>query len=107
MAQTTNTLEKLQLLETLYQKGYQNEVADRALEKILDLERAKAEQTLSDLRQQLRGFESRYHLTSHDFYQQFHHGQLGDDPDYFEWSACYDMYQAVSVRLHTLAAENS
>lgn len=102
---TTNTLEKLQILETIYQEGYQNEFIDRALDKILDLERTKAQQDLSELQQQLRRFETQYHLNSQNFYRRFHQGDLGDDPDYFEWSACYDMYQAVSARLHTLTGE--
>ena len=102
---TTKTLEKLQILETIYQEGYQNEFIDRALDKILDLERAKAQQDVNELQQQLHRFETQYHLSSQNFYRRFHHGDLGDEPDYFEWSACYDMYQTVSARLHTLAGE--
>ncbi len=105
MAHYTNTLEKLHVLETLYQRGYQNELIDRTLDKILDLEREKAQQDLSELQQQLLRFEIRYHLSSEDFYRRFHQGELGDESDYFEWSACYDMYQSVHGRLQALSGE--
>lgn len=102
MLHHANTLEKLHVLETLYQPGYQNELVDRTLSKIIDLERAKAQQDLSELQQQLRRFEVQYQISSEDFYRRFHQGELGDDGDYFEWSADYAMYQAVAARLCVL-----
>ena len=45
----------------------QNELIDRTLDKILDLEREKAQQDLSALQQQLLRFEMQYHLSSEDF----------------------------------------
>lgn len=105
MAHYPNTLEKLHVLETLYQRGYQNELVDRTLNKIFDLEREKAQQDLNELQQQLRRFERQYQIHSEDFYRRFHQGELGDDGEYFEWSACYAMYQTVSARLHTLDRE--
>ena len=72
MAHMTNTLEKLHVLETLYQQGYQNELIDRTLDKIFDLERTKAQQDLSELHQQLDRFERQYQLSSQDFYRKFH-----------------------------------
>ena len=105
MEQQTSTLTKLQVLETIYQQGYQNELVDLTLEKILDLEREQAHRDMNDLHRELSRFEAHYHLTSEDFYQRFQQGELGDDGDYFEWSACYDMYTTARERLHALTGE--
>ena len=94
----TTTLEKLQTLEIIYRQGYQNHLVDQTLSKILDLERHTAERDCHDLQDTLRQFETQYHLSSEEFYRRFQHGELGDEGDYFEWSACYDMYQTLSQR---------
>jgi hypothetical protein len=41
-------------------------------------------------------------MNSEAFYQRFNLGELGDDVDFVEWSAFYDMHQAVSDRLKIL-----
>ncbi len=105
MEQQTATLVKLHVLETIYQQGYQNDLVDQTLNKILDLEREQAQRDMKALQEQLSRFETHYHLTSEDFYQRFHRGELGDEGDYFEWSACYDMYATVCTRLHALTGE--
>ena len=107
MAQQTRTITKLHVLETIYQRGYENVLVDRTLDKILDLEREQAQRDIKALQEQLALFETRYHLSSNEFYQQFHQGKLGDAEDYFEWSACYDMYDAVRERLHALNSETA
>jgi hypothetical protein len=101
----TKTLEKLHILETIYQRGYQNDLVDLTLDKLLELERDKAQRDLEELQKQLQCFETQYHLSSDEFYHRFHRGELGDQGDYFEWSACYDMYQSVHNRLHDLTRE--
>ena len=105
MAQQTQTITKLHVLETIYQHGYENALVNQTLDKILDLEREQAQRDSKALQEQLTHFETRYHLRSDEFYQQFHQGKLGDAEDYFEWSACYDMYKVVRERLHTLHGE--
>lgn len=105
MLQHTNTLEKLHVLESLYQQGYQNALVDQALNKILDLEREKAQDDLKDLEQHLQRFETQYHFSSEECYTRFHQGELGDEGDYFEWSAYYDMYQSVCKRLQILTGK--
>lgn len=105
METQTRTITKLHVLETIYQQGYENALVERTLDKIFDLERAQAQRDSNALQEQLARFETRYHLSSDKFYQQFQQGQLGDAEDYFEWSACYDMHQAVRECLHALNQE--
>ncbi len=108
MTQTAmKTVETLSRLEAVYQGGYQNEFVDRTLGKLLDFEREKAQRELRGLQAELQRFETQYQQASAEFYQRFQKGELGDDADYFEWSACYDMYQAVLTRLTMLNGDVS
>ena len=101
------TVETLSRLEAVYQRGYDNELVDRTLGKLLDFEREKAQRELCALQAELQRFETQYQQASAEFYQRFQRGELGDSADSFEWSACYDMYQAVSTRLTMLNGDVS
>jgi len=47
---------------------------------------------ISDLQQRLNNFETKYKMSSSDFYQEFQAGKLGDEIDFFEWSVFYEMW---------------
>lgn len=105
MAVERKTLSRLQYLETLYRRGYQSEVVDRSLDKIIELERAAARRELEDLEQRLGAFEDQYEMSSEDFYRRFRTGELGDSADFVEWSVFYEMWESVRDRLEVLDAE--
>ena len=44
-------------------------------------------------------------MSSTQFQQRFHAGQLGDDADFFEWSAFHDMAKNLRQRLAMLELE--
>ncbi len=44
------------------------------------------------LRRDLSEFEAKYGIPSDEFFNRFGSGELGDDGDYFEWSAIFQMY---------------
>jgi len=48
MSQTDSTLSKLNALEILYRRGYQSEVIDRAMDKLIAMERHRARQELAE-----------------------------------------------------------
>ena len=50
------------------------------------------QQDISDLEQKLKNFETKYQMSSSDFYQEFQAGKLGDEIDFFEWSVFYEMW---------------
>lgn len=102
MITQVNILDKIHVLETIFRSGYQNDVIERTLDKIIFSERDKAIIELTELRNQLRSFEKKYKMASDNFYPRFQNGELGDDADFFEWSAFYGMYQSVSKRLANL-----
>ncbi len=105
MATAMNTLGNLLKLETLYRQGYQSEVVDRTLDKMISLEYAQTRRELETLEGSLAGYERQYQMSSRDFHQRFHAGELGDSADYFEWSALYDMAQTLRRRLDALESE--
>ena len=105
MTTQVNTLDRLKKLESLYHQGYQSEVVDRALGKIIALESAHTRQELDGLNASLFAFEQEYQMKSEDFYVRFHAGKLGDEADFFEWSALYDMAEALRARLQSLERE--
>jgi len=102
MGTNDKTLDRLQYLENLYRQGYRSDVIDRSLDKIIALERAAARREYADLRERLQTFETRYQMSSADFYKLFRAGEMGDAMDIVEWSIFYEMCEAVRVRLETL-----
>jgi hypothetical protein len=103
MAAQTETLSRIHILREVYQQDYHSAMADRVLDKLIDLERGKAQRELKEYREILDSFEQRHHIPSELFYERFQRGELGDDADFFEWSAMYDIWQAVQERLAKLS----
>jgi hypothetical protein len=102
MTSQNRFLDQLQVLNALYQRGYHSDLMERSLAKIIELEHGQALQQASDLQAKLQVYEIKYQMPSDTFYQQFNAGELGDGIDFFEWSAFYDMWQAVQTRLGVL-----
>ncbi len=102
MTTHVNIFDKIQALETIFRSGYYNDVIERILDKIIISERDKAAAELTDIQNHIQTFEKKYKMASDIFYSRFQKGELGDDADFFEWSAFYDMYQSVRKRLASL-----
>ncbi|GBO53295.1 hypothetical protein APA_1202 [Pseudanabaena sp. lw0831] len=94
--------EPLQILDSLYLKGYRSSLIDRALTKIIELERANTLKQASELQSKLQAYELQYQIPSEIFYQRFSEGSLGDEMDYFEWGVIYELWQSVQERLQVL-----
>jgi hypothetical protein len=103
MAAQTETLNRIHVLQEVYQKDYHSDVADCVLGKLIELERDKAQRELMEYQDILRSFEERHQMSSALFLEYFQIGKLGDDADFFEWSAACDMYQSVQERLAKLS----
>jgi hypothetical protein len=106
MASNDTTLDKLRFLETLYRRGYQSDVIDRSLDKMIALELAKARRELTELQARLKIFEQQYQMSSEEFYRRFQAGEMGDSIEVVEWSIFYDMWESVRTRLDILEAES-
>lgn len=103
MAMQTNALSKLQMLEAIYRKGDASDMVNRVLDKLIQLERDNARRDVAALKALLASFESRYNMSSGDFHLRFHKGELGDDADFFEWSATCDMHRSALDRFSRLS----
>jgi hypothetical protein len=102
MTTQSRFLDQLQVLNTLYQRGYHSDLMERSLAKIIELERTHALQQAAELQDKLQAYETQYNMPSDTFCQQFDADELGDSMDFVEWSAFYDMWQAVQMRLGVL-----
>jgi hypothetical protein len=105
MTVNTVTLEKMRRLETIYRRGGQSDLIDRTVDKLLDLEQARALRELAELDRRLTAFEQHYQLTSDLFYARYEAGQLEDSADFMEWSSFYDMRRAAQQYLDWLRGE--
>lgn len=102
MESTANTLNKLHILSGLYRDGYQSDVIDRAIDKLVALEQVQMRQQLVEIEIRLRRLEAEYQMSSKDFHERFQKGELGDAANFFEWSAFYDMARNLRQRLDEL-----
>ena len=94
--------EPLQILDSLYLNGYRNSLIDRALNKIIELEKANTLKQASELQSKLEIYELQYQMTSDVFYPKFNDGGLGDEIAYFEWSVLYELWLSTQERLQVL-----
>lgn len=107
MKTEVDTLEKLHILEELYRSGHLSDVIEWTVDKLIDLERGRAERELAELVSRLRAFESKYQMSSEEFYQRYERGELGDSVDFVEWSSFCDMARAARKHLDRLLGELS
>lgn len=72
------------------------------LNKLFDVEIARAQKDFDLLGNDLAEFEERFGMKSADFFAQFERGELGDDMDFIEWASLYQMREGVGERLKLL-----
>ena len=94
--------EPLQILDSLYRRGYRSSLIDLALNKIIELERNNTLKQVLEVQAKLEIYELQYQMSSDVFYQRFIEGVLGDAIDYFEWSVLYELWQSVKERMDVL-----
>lgn len=105
----STALEKVRRLEQYIETraGYADRVLESTLDKILQREHDQLQSQITRLRDQLAVFEDRYGLSTPEFYERFEHGEMGDDADFFEWSATWEMVQDLQADLELLQGETT
>jgi hypothetical protein len=83
--------------------GYADSVMDLTINKMLQRERVQMEAQLTRLQQQLVAFEGQYGRSTPELHERFERGELGDDTDYVEWSATWEMVQQLQQGLKLLS----
>lgn len=104
---SSNIITKLKILETLYLRGEANEAIEQTLDKIIKQELAICQQKNAELEADIRKFEQEYQMSSAEFYQRFHTGELGDDIDLVEWNAFYQMWQELQEQIKLLRSTDN
>lgn len=56
-----------------------------------EIQKSSISTQTEDLKHRLKEFEKKYQMPSEHFYRRFQAGELGDDIDFFEWNAYYEM----------------
>lgn len=101
----TATLQRLRALEHLYEQGYQDQVVDLTVHKLLEHQVQKEEVQLAALAHELSSYETRFGMASDHFFAQYMAGEMGDDADVFEWQVLYKMYQHLQTELQFLKTQ--
>ena len=101
----TTVVEKTGQLENYlkWRGGHADRVVDMTLSKILQRERDQMQGQMNRLQHQLAMFEQQYGWATPAFNDRFERGELGDDMDFIEWSATWEMTQKSQKRLTLLA----
>jgi len=102
MRAVPTTKDIIQNIGKIFEKGLQNEYLSRSIGKIVEYEKEKTIKEVNMLKKELSRFESTYQMSSENFFSEFEKGDLGDEEDYFEWSAMYQMYERSVDRLNIL-----
>jgi hypothetical protein len=102
MTTKAEIINQLKVLEALSQQGGYSDILASSLRNIIHQERENIQQQIRELESDLQVFEQQYQLSSAEFYQQFTRGELGDEVDFVEWSAFYQMWSDLQTRLALL-----
>jgi len=62
-------------------------------------------QHCNEMRTELSAFEKQYGISSMEFFEKFERGKLGDEMDWFDWSATWQMYNNALKYLEALSSE--
>jgi hypothetical protein len=81
---TATTLQRLRALEQLYEHGYQDDIVDLTIYKLLNHQVQKDETQLNRLKSDLERYEQQFGMASEIFNAKYQAGELGDDVDIFE-----------------------
>ncbi len=103
------TIKKAERL-THYLKTHRREsdaLIDPVLDKLLDQERQSLLNQRDELRAELDQFERQHGLSSAVFAKKFEQGAMGDEMDFFDWAATWNMYQTVLKSLDALEPDFS
>lgn len=96
------TMKLIQNIEKIFERGLQDEYLSRAIGKIVEHTKERTSSNVHLLKKDLSQFEKKYGISSEKFFNRFEKGELGDDEDYFEWSAIFQTYKRATERLKML-----
>lgn len=99
------TISKIKTLENFLNKHGDDAYISNTLAKMLEYKIQQYDQNLAVLQEDLRAFEKKYAMTSAEFFAKFQKGGIGDEMDFIEWAALYQMRQKLFEKKEALAGE--
>jgi len=94
----SSVIDKIEVLKSVGAE----ELVNRALLKIIELEIDRVKQQQQRLKTELESFEKAYHMTSEECHRKFEAGELGDAVEFFDWTSLYEIYQENEQTLRRL-----
>ena len=107
MQTSPKIFKQLKIIETLYQEGHIDNAIEQTIDKIINQELDHARNNQAELIVDIQQFENQYQMSSAEFYQQLHRGELGDDVDFIEWNAFCEMKKSLDRRIDLLESSTN
>jgi len=101
METTINQIQKLEKYLITSGKNIDKLFAN-SISKLYNRELKKITELISSLQKQIELFENQNHLKTTEFIKKYETGVLGDNIDFVEWSATYDMLMNAKKKLEIL-----
>ena len=105
-ATSTSVAKRLGKLARLYEQGQASEMMARTLDKLIQYEAKLSQEQLSEIQQDLATFETRYNLSTRQFYLTYQAGQTDDRMDFVEWASLAQMAENLERRIKLLSTED-
>ncbi len=80
----------------------ENKVARAILHEALDRQRKMLRAALLRTKENLKHFETRYNISSAEFYKKYQKGKMDDRDDYVDWAGEYQIFQNIQNQLNCL-----
>ena len=93
-------LEDIQVLERYIESNGTDIFTGQAIKKLISHNLQKEERDLVEVMGKLKRFEEEYNMASAKFHERFHHGELGDDEDFFIWDALFETSERIIARIN-------
>jgi len=88
--------EKIHLIEQL---STSSAATSQLLDKVIDFLVEKDRKKLANFREKLNSLELQYGMTTAEFQRRFDSGELGDEPQWFDWDGFSTLAVSLSTKL--------
>jgi hypothetical protein len=87
----SKTLARVKNLDQFIRKHGEDAIIAGTISKMLDYKIQQYQKEIVRLNREIGKFERTHRMDSSDFFKKYTEGNLGDDLDFLEWSALYQM----------------
>lgn len=82
--------------------GIPKELVRDAVKRTLKSRIEEINQKSNDIYESIKYFEKKYGMKTEEFYKKFVRGDLGDDMDFFEWKASWEIFSELTTEKRAL-----